>query len=96
MLNTKNYSTLEDIFLNFYKVVIVYMKSNSPHGIIEKRKVKRTVFSDKEVKEEEIELYHHWQYFDIHWERDLHKFKETKEYWARYPLQSTTYLTVST
>ena len=64
MLNTNKYTDIEKIFLNFCKVAIAYMKSKSPHGIVEKRKVKRTVFSDKQVKEEEVELYHHWQYFD--------------------------------
>lgn len=80
MLNTNKYTDIEKIFLNFCKVAIAYMKSKSPHGIVEKRKSKRTVFSDKQVKEEEVELYHHWQYFDVHWERDLNKFKETEEY----------------
>lgn len=74
------YSSLENTFLDFCKIAIDYMKSNSPNGKVEKRKVKKTSFSEKQVKDIEAEEYRHWQYFDIGWEKTLCQHKETLKY----------------
>ena len=58
------------------------MKSRSSNGKVEKRKIKRTIFSDKQVKEAEVEMYLHWQYFDLDWEKELLEFGETHKYLA--------------
>ncbi len=74
------YSALEIAFLDFSKIAINYMKARSPNGKVEKRKVKRTIFSDKQVKDVEVEMYLHWQYFELGWEKELHEFEETHKY----------------
>ncbi len=56
------------------------MKSQSSNGKVEKRKVTRTAFSAKQVKDVEMEIYHPWQYFDIHWQKKLYSYEVTNLY----------------
>lgn len=74
------YSEIEDIFINFARVAIDYIKSNLPNGTLEQAKVKRTIFEDNGWYDIDVEMYWQWQGLPIDWMRELSSKSETQQY----------------